>query len=62
MAELINFRIVRKRAKRFADEAHAEANRRLHGLPKQARRLADAERAKADRNLEGHRIEPGDGR
>jgi F0F1-type ATP synthase membrane subunit b/b' len=62
MAELINLRNARKRAKRRADEARADANRCLHGQSKHARNLADAERAKADRDLEGHRIEPGDGR
>lgn len=62
MAELINLRSARKRARRQEDEARADANRRLHGQPKHVRQLADAERAKAHRDLEGHRIEPGDGR
>jgi F0F1-type ATP synthase membrane subunit b/b' len=62
MAEPINLRSARKRAKRRADEARADANRRLHGQPKQMRQLAEAEQAKADRDLDGHRIEPGDGR
>ncbi len=62
MAELINLRNARKRAMRRADQARAEANRRLHGQSKQERQLADAQRAKTDRELEGHRIKPGDGR
>ena len=62
MAELINLRNARKRARRQADEARAEANRHLHGQSKQTRRLADAQRAKTERALDGHQIEPGDGR
>jgi hypothetical protein len=62
MAEPINLRSVRKRARRRADETRADANRRLHGRPKHVRQLADAQRAKADRDLDGHRIEPGDDR
>ena len=62
MAEPINLRSARKRARRRADEARADANRHLHGQAKHMRQLAEAQRAKADRDLDGHRIEPGDGR
>jgi F0F1-type ATP synthase membrane subunit b/b' len=62
MADPINLRSARKRARRRKDATRADANRRLHGQPKHARQLADAQRAKADRDLDGHRIEPGDGR
>ena len=62
MADLINLRNVRKRAKRLEDDAQAQANRHRHGQPKRLRQLADAQKAKVEKDLEGHRIEPGDGR
>jgi hypothetical protein len=61
MAELVNLRTVRKRARRERDEARADANRIAHGQPKTVRQLADAQRTKAERDLDGHRIDPGDG-
>lgn len=61
MAELVNLRTVRKRARRERDEARAGANRIAHGQPKAVRQLAEAQRTKVERDLDGHRIEPGDG-
>jgi Domain of unknown function (DUF4169) len=62
MAELVNLRTARKRAKRQQDERHAEANRLASGQPKHIRELDAARRAKADRDLDRHEIEEGDGR
>jgi hypothetical protein len=62
MADLVNLRAVRKRAKRRQEEERARSNRLVHGQPKRLRKLADAERVKAERTLEGHRIETGDDR
>lgn len=61
MAELVNLRTARKRAKREEDARRADANRLAHGEPKQSRRLDAARRAKSERDLEQHRIEEGDG-
>ena len=62
MAELVNLRTARKRAKRRAEDAQAETRRVAHGRPRRARELADAQRQKAGRDLDGHRIDTGDGR
>jgi hypothetical protein len=62
MAELVNLRTARKRAKRQHDDQHAHANRLAHGQPKPLRKLADARQAKANRDLDQHRIDTGDGR
>ena len=62
MAELVNLRSFRKRAKRKQDEARANANRLAHGQPKGARESAAAQEAKANRDLDGHRIDKGDDR
>lgn len=62
MAELINLRTARKRAKRQRDNGRAEVNRLAHGQPKHLRQLDRARREKADRDLDAQRIEPGDGR
>jgi Domain of unknown function (DUF4169) len=62
MAELINLRTVRKRAKRERDASRAEAQRHAHGQPKRLRKLSAAQKAKSERNLDQHRIETGDGR
>ena len=62
MAELVNLRAARKRAKRLKDARDAEANRLAHGQPKHVRKLDAARRAKAVRDLDRHRIEEGDGR
>jgi hypothetical protein len=57
MAELINLRSSRKRAKRLQDEERAQSNRLAHGQPKYLRKRDAAERAKADRDLDRHLIE-----
>ena len=62
MAELVNLRIARKRAKQRGNDQRAEANRLAHGQPKPLRKLEAARRAKAVRDLDRHRIEEGDGR
>ncbi|HZL41594.1 MAG TPA: DUF4169 family protein [Pseudolabrys sp.] len=62
MAELINLRTARKRAKQRQDAARADANRLAHGQPKHVRKLEDAQQAKAGRDLDRHRIDKGDGR
>ena len=61
MADVVNLRTLRKRAKRQQDDRLAEANRHAHGRGKSARALEAAQRAKADRDLDQHRIETGDG-
>ena len=62
MAELVNLRAARKRAKRLQDDQRAKANRLAHGQPKRLRELEDAQQVKAGRDLDQHRIEPGDDR
>jgi len=62
MAELVNLRITRKRAKRHEESSRAAANRLAHTQPNRLRKLAVARQAKAGRDLDRHRIEPGDGR
>jgi Domain of unknown function (DUF4169) len=65
MAELINLRAVRKRARRRVDEQRAENRRLAHGQPKSQRKLQTAQREKAERTLDRHRIDKidnGDGR
>ena len=62
MAEVVNLRTARKRARRQQQEALAQANRLANGRPKSAQALEAAQQAKADRNLEQHRMERGDGR
>jgi len=60
MAEVINLRTVRKRAKRQQDEKRAHANRLAFGESKHLRELDDAQREKADRDFDQCRIEIGD--
>ena len=62
MAEPINLRTARKRAKRRQQDEDANAARLAHGEPKRIRKLATAQQEKASRDLDLHRIEPGDGR
>ena len=62
MAELLNLRIARKRAKQRQENQDANANRLAHGQPKHRRKLAAAQQAKASRDLDRHRIDKGDGR
>jgi len=61
MAELVNLRTARKRAKQRQDDARAHANRLAHGQPKHRRKLEAAQQAKASRDLDRHRIDKGDG-
>lgn len=62
MAELLNLRTARKRAKRAQDQQRADANRLAHGQPASVRKLNAKQQVKAERELDGHRIETGDGR
>jgi malonyl CoA-acyl carrier protein transacylase len=62
MAELVNLRNARKRAKRRQDDQRADINRLAHGQPKHRRKLDAAQQAKASRDLDLHRIDKGDGR
>jgi hypothetical protein len=62
MAEVVNLRTARKRAKRLADEQAAQANRLAHGRTKTAKQLDAARQAKTNHDLESHRIATGDGR
>ena len=62
MAEMVNLRNARKRAKRRQDDQHADANRLAHGQPKHRRKLDAAQQAKASRDLDLHRIDKGGGR
>jgi hypothetical protein len=62
MAELVNLRAARKRAKKRQDDLRADANRLAHGQPQHRRKLEAAQQAKASRDLDRHRIDKGDGR
>jgi Domain of unknown function (DUF4169) len=62
MAEVVNLRTARKRAKRQKDALLANTNRLAHGRPRSAQALDEARQAKADSDLEQHRTERGDGR
>jgi hypothetical protein len=62
MAELVNLRNARKRAKRRQDDQRADTNRLAHGQPKDRRKLDAAQQAKTSRDLDLHRIDKGDGR
>ena len=62
MAELVNLRNARKRAKRRQDDQRADTNRLAHGQPKHRRKLDAAQQAKASRDIDLHRINKGDGR
>lgn len=62
MADVINLRTVRKRAKRQADEQRACANRIAYGQDKHLRELGNAQHEKSHRNLDQHMIDKGDGR
>ena len=59
MADLINLRLARKRARQRQEDERANANRLAHGQPKQRRKLEAARQVKADRNLDLHRIDNG---
>lgn len=60
MAEIVNLRMARKRARRKAEEARAEDRRLAHGMPKAVKSQAEAERTGAARKLDGHRLERSD--
>jgi hypothetical protein len=62
MADPVNLRAARKRAKRLAEDQCAQANRLAHGRSKAAKLLEGARKTKAVNDLEHHRIETGDGR
>jgi hypothetical protein len=60
VAEVINLRTVRKRAKRQQDDQRASVNRVAFGESKRVRKLEIEQRAKARRDLDQCRIEIGD--
>lgn len=62
MAELINLRMARKRARQRQDDTRAQASRLAHGQPKGQRKFEAARREKANHDLDLQRIEKGDGR
>ena len=62
MAEVINLRTVRKRAKGQKRDQSAHANRLAFGQAKHVRKLESARQAKATRDLDRLRIEIGDRR
>lgn len=57
MAELVNLRLARRRAKRREAAEHAEANRLAHGRPKHQLKLEAARQDKANRDLDLHRVD-----
>jgi Domain of unknown function (DUF4169) len=60
MAEIINLRNARKRARRRLSERRAAAARVSHGMSKADRTLAKANTDKIRRQLDEHRIETGE--
>lgn len=60
MAEIVNLRLVRKRAARQEAAAAADRNRVAHGVPKADRQRAEAERKADNRRLDDRRLDPGD--
>ena len=60
MAEIVNLRIARKRAKHRRQEERAAEARVSHGVPKADRAVARAERSRLHRELDQHRIETGE--
>jgi len=62
MAEIVNLRTARKRAKRQQQGLTAAANRLAGGTPTGERKRNAAGRDKARRNLDQHRLKPGDER
>jgi hypothetical protein len=59
MAEIVNLRTARKRAKRQKAELAAQA-RVSHGMSKAERALARSMQSKVRRELDEHRIETGE--
>jgi hypothetical protein len=62
MADPINLRTARKRAKQRQEETRAQANRLAFGQSKRRRKLDIARQEKAGRDLDQHKIDKGDGR
>jgi hypothetical protein len=60
MAEIVNLRMVRKRAARLRHEQQSAENRLKSGRSKAQHALQDAERALNKRRIDRHRIEQGD--
>lgn len=60
MADPVNLREARKRAKRAAKRREADENAARHGLTKGERRRQEAERAGAIAHLDRHRRETED--
>jgi hypothetical protein len=60
MAEIVNLRVARKRARRTQENTKAKANRAAHGRPAAERKRDEARRNQAARALDRHCIEPGD--
>jgi hypothetical protein len=60
MAEIVNLRSQRKRAKRRDAELDAAAKRLAHGRTKAQRVFDKSQSDKANESLNGHRIETGD--
>jgi len=60
MADVLNLRMARKRAKKQQAEKDAATNRLAHGRPKSERRVEMVRRGKANRDLDFHRIEMGE--
>jgi hypothetical protein len=60
MAEIVNLRLARKRAKRQADEERAAAQRLAHGVNKADRVLGKARADKARGDLEAHKLSDGE--
>ncbi|HTH33609.1 MAG TPA: DUF4169 family protein [Xanthobacteraceae bacterium] len=61
MAEIVNLRIARKRAKRRQTDHVAAENRVAHGRTKTERTQTRSRNDQAQRSLDLHRIETGDG-
>ena len=60
MAEIVNLRTARKRARRQLEAKHAAQARVSHGMSKATRALARSEQSKVGRELDEHRIETGE--
>jgi hypothetical protein len=61
MADIVNLRIARKRAKRIQQENEAAAKRLAHGRSKAERTLAKSRTDKTRNDLAQHRIETEEG-
>jgi len=61
MADVVNLRMERKRAKRKQDEARAQMRRAAFGTAKAVRDRVDAEADLARRKLDQHRLREEDG-